>query len=95
MSQLSTVGSVHTTVARDDGITRVVYHATTVVEFDENVIILKTGGWFTNTTKTRMNQTSNQFGLGYSVYQKDFDWFVNFKGETIPFVGTMMLLHRN
>ncbi|KKL13496.1 hypothetical protein LCGC14_2525150 [marine sediment metagenome] len=70
----------------DDGIVNVVYHATHVVRvFPSGKIVLDTGGWRTVTTRTRMNQAANQFRLGYRVFQKDFGWFVEWKGETLPF----------
>jgi hypothetical protein len=74
MSQTQVVRGVATRVdyktGKDNLRTQVWYHSTCVVEFDKDVIKLCTGGWRTATTKTRMNQASNQFGLGYSVYQK-------------------------
>jgi hypothetical protein len=38
-----------------------------------------------------MNQASNQFGLGYQVYQKDWQWYVDFDGQTIDFHDGMEL----
>ena len=38
--------------------------------------MLDTCGWKSATTKTRMNQAANQFGLPYRVYQKDYVWYV-------------------
>ena len=91
MSQLNTIGSHKTTVATDDGFTRVTYHQTSVVKFNYNEIILNSGGWETVTTKSRMNQTSNQFDLGFKVYQKDFEWFVRWDGKDIPFEDNMII----
>lgn len=62
-----------------------VYHDTEVVLFDADTIILDHGGWRTSTTKTRMNQTATQYGLGFRVFQKDFDWFVSYRGLTVKF----------
>ena len=88
MSQTHTLGTVATRVERHGPNTEVYYHSTPVVAFDETAVLLRTGGWFTTTTKVRMNQASSQFNLGYHVYQKDFDWFViTPNGETHPFVG--------
>ena len=70
MAQLDRVGSVHTSVYTEDGYTRVVYHSTCVVKFNQDKIILNSGGWYTQTTKNRMNQASSQYNLGYQVYQK-------------------------
>ena len=90
MAQQYTLGKTSTTVATNEGITRITYHRTVVVAFDGNKITLDSGGWYTNTTKTRMNQASNQFELGFSVYQKDHIWFVKRPdGETVQFVDGM------
>lgn len=87
MSQTHTVGQRATTVARGtDGALRVTYHSTDVVTVHKNgSITLNTGGWRTATTKLRMNQASNQYGLGFQVWQKDFSWFVEWKGKSLPF----------
>ena len=71
--------------------THVTYHETTVVCFSETKIILRSDGYETVTTKTRMNQASAQFGLGYHVYQVDYTWFVDYNDETLPFVDGMSL----
>ena len=91
MTQLTQVGKVHTSVYTEDGFTRIRYHQTEVVKFSASEIILDSGGWQTFTTKNRMNQASNQYGLGYQVYQVDFVWYVDFKGETLEFVDGMTL----
>jgi hypothetical protein len=78
----------------DDGLTKVVYHSTPVVSFNEDRVILNTGGWQSATTKTRMNQASSQFQLGFDVSQKNYAWFVRFKGETIPFDDNTLTLER-
>lgn len=86
MGQTHTVGKHATTVSTgDDGKTRVTYHATDVVVFDADTIVLDTGGWFTVTTKLRMNQASSQLGLGYRVYQRDGLWYVDYHGITHNF----------
>jgi len=91
MAQMYRIGKHATSVFDDDGVMTVVYHDTAVVRFDEKKIILASGGWETQTTKTRMNQASNQFGLGYSVFQRNFEWFVEWKGEILPFHSGMVL----
>ena len=91
MAQQSRLGRTATTVATIHGMTCVTYHSTVVVAFDEETITLQSGGWRTATTKTRMNQASAQFGLGFTVYQEDFEWFVSHCQETVPFVDGMVL----
>lgn len=91
MSQVSRLGSKATTVATTDGMTRVTYHSTVVVAWDNDRIVLNSNGWHTNTTRTRMNQASNQFALGFTVYQRNYDWYVDYKGKTLDFVDGMEL----
>lgn len=91
MAQQHRVSGVATKIRQDGSYTVVSYHSTDVVKFNSDKIILDSGGWLTNTTKTRMNQTSNQYGLGYNVYQKNHNWFVRFKGKDIPFNDGMTL----
>ena len=38
-----------------------------------------------------MNQASLQYRLGLSVYQVNFSWYVDYKGDTIPFEDNMEL----
>jgi hypothetical protein len=47
------------------------------------MVILNTDGWKTPTTKTRMNQASAQYGLGYHVYQKAGQWYIQLDNGTV------------
>lgn len=69
----------------------VVYHSTRIVRWNATEIILNSGGWQTATTKKKMNQAANQFHLDFTVYQEDFNWYVTFKNEIIPFENNMVL----
>jgi len=91
MGQTQTIGKTATTVRCQDDLFVIRYHQTDVVTFDKHKIELDSGGWDTATTKTRMNQTSNQFGLGFQVFQKEFKWFVDFKDKTLDFFDGMIL----
>jgi len=93
MAQTQKVGKVFTSITKIDGNIVVKYHNTDVVAVNNGKITLKTGGWWTNTTKTRMNQASNQFGLGFHVYQKAGEWFVTYNGETIPFTDEKLTIN--
>lgn len=73
------------------GFTNITYHQTVVVSFSDSAVILRSGGYRTATTKTRMNQASNQFGLGYSVYQEKGDWYVRLVDRTLPFEDGMVI----
>ena len=64
----------------------VTYINTQIVEWRNGKITLRSGGWETVTTKRKMNQTSNQFALGFGVFQRDYKWFVDLpNGETVKF----------
>lgn len=94
MSQTHTVGSHKTTVAIEDDFAVVTYHSTQVVKWNDSQIVLNTGGHRTTTTKLRMNQASNQYNLGYRVYQKAFNWFVEYHGEVHEFTDHKLTLER-
>ena len=95
MARLNTIGRYKTRIFVDTaGLMTVKYRDTAVVKFDHEMIILNAGGWYTYTTKMRMNQASNQFKLGYRVYQKDVKWYVEYKGKIIRFDDDTVALTR-
>jgi len=96
MPSYSKVGSHKTSVKADmsKGILRVTYHSTDVVSVTPKTIRLNTGGWKTATTRTRMNQASRQYSLGYTVYQKNYSWYVEYKGKKYNFTGRTLRLRR-
>lgn len=75
-----------------NGATHYVYHRTAVVIVEKNGRIrLDSGGYRTATTKRAMNQASNQFKLGFRVWQRDGDWFVDWQGRDEIFNDGMIL----
>lgn len=94
MAQQDRIGRHMTSIYTQDGWTRVVYHETAVVSFSLSGkgIVLDTGGYFTPTTKTRMNQASRQFDLGYHVFQKAGKWYADHDGKTHAFDGDRLEL---
>lgn len=94
MSQTKEVRGTATHIGTENGDTVIRYHDTDVVRFNGAIITLNTGGYKTVTTKRRMNQASEQFSLGYAVFQRGGDWFVDFQGKTYPFADTRMTLAR-
>jgi len=84
MSRTNTIGTHKTSVFTEAGTTKVIYHDTAVVSFNSDTITLNTGGYFTRTTKLRMNQASNQFDLGFKVYQRQGTWYVDYLGDITP-----------
>jgi len=59
------------------------YHATEIVKTFKHkgrlFCTLDHNGWMGVTTKRKMNQAANEFGLPYGVHQKNNDWFVTTK----------------
>lgn len=93
MSRINEVGRVATSIVTENGITSVYYHGTPVVRFGGGKpVTLNTGGYFTVTTKRRMNQAANQYGLGFSVYQRSRQWYVDHNGRTLRFDGNVLTL---
>ena len=95
MARFDKVGSHKTTRSTNDQGQRTIrYHDIDVVAWDHQVIILRTDGFTTRTTKLRMNQAAAEYGLGYHVWQKDFKWYVDYEGETFDFNGLSLELTR-
>ncbi len=84
--------SANTSVVNADGILVVQLHGNKIAEIGDNFIRLFDGGWQSATTKSRLNAILAENGLpGESVFQKNFKWFVNMNGTTIPFFSGMRL----
>lgn len=84
MAQTEKFQGVQTqTIRNADGSLSGFYRGTEVCRKNaDGSVRLQTGGWLTATTKSRMNQFSNEFCAGrFSVYQKAGDWFVHFRGS--------------
>lgn len=82
------IGKHKTSVKRDGDTVTVRYWHTDVVTANllTGDVTLNTGGWQTTTTKARMNQTSVEYNMGFTVYQKDWQLFVRKNdGTEIPF----------
>ncbi len=80
------ISRYQTDVIESDGSGMVKYRNTVIVEWNAETITLRSGGWETVTTKRKMNQAANEFCLGFSVYQKNDDWFATLpNGETVTF----------
>lgn len=82
MPRMDKVSRNNTKILKDSrgGIVVMLYR-TPVVTVTEQNIILNTGGHWTATTKTRMNQASHEFKLGYYVFCRCGRWFVGVKGK--------------
>lgn len=91
MPRMNTIGKTATSVFAEGKWTKVVYHRTCVIKWTDKAIVLDSGGWRTATTKNRINQACNQFGLDCGVSQKNHEWFVHTSRGVIPFKDGMRI----
>jgi hypothetical protein len=91
------VSSYQTKINTYQGGGNVRYHKTDIVNWDDEHVILDTGHFQTVTTKRKMNQASNQFGLGVSVFQKNRLWYVSTKAGTFdwPSAQSIKVIERS
>ena len=67
-------------------------HGNHIATVKNNSIIIKDGGWQSNTTKSRLNALCYEFATGYKVFQKNWDWFVaDFHNNAVDFVDGIEL----
>ena len=60
-------------------------HIATVT--DKDLTLYSGGGWFTNTTKSRLNALIQEFVFkGSNIFQKNFNWYVRAFNTVTPFV---------
>ena len=71
----------------------VVLHRTAIAVYDHNTQALKlnSGGYTSNTTKSRLNAILQELIAGASVYQKNFNWFLNYNNQIHDFNDGMIL----
>ena len=91
MPRMDKLSNYRTTIIEDQYGGQVTYCSTAILVWGKRDVILSSGGWRTVTTKRKMNQASNQFGIGYGVYQRKGEWFVSWKGQELPFHDGMIL----
>jgi len=73
----------------------IVLHRTAIAVYDHNTQALKlnTGGWQSVTTKSRLNAILQGLIAGASVFQRDFNWFLNYNNVTHDFNDGMILVN--
>lgn len=58
-------------------------------------VVLRTGGYQTVTTRSRMNAALRLIDPALGIYQKKHEWFITgINGKVSPFIGNTMLLQR-
>ena len=79
----------NTAVVHQEHQTRVVLHSTPIAEIDWNSkqIVVRTGGWNTPTTKSRLNAIIRTFTASSGIYQLKGQWVL----AEEPFEGEMTL----
>jgi len=82
----------NTEVVACSNVSDVYLHGNLIARIGETWIELFDGGWQSVTTKSRLNAILSEFGIaGECVFQKNFNWFVNYNGSPIPFFSGMRL----
>ena len=70
-------------------------HLIATVCHNTNAIKLDSCGYTTVTTKSRLNALLQEVKYGCTVFQKNFDWFVRYAGQTQDFIDGMILIDAN
>ena len=86
--------SGNTQVITDNGFSRVFLHGNHIATYNHvtKELTLFDGGWQSNTTKSRLNALCNEFATGFSVFQKNWDWFISdFKNVKKEFVSNTIV----
>ena len=71
----------------------IVLHRTAIAVYDHKnqALKLNSGGYTTNTTKSRLNAILSELIAGARVFQRDFNWFLNYNNVTHDFMDGMIL----
>ena len=67
-------------------------HQIATVDHATNAVKVSSCGWQTVTTKSRLNAILSEVKYGCSVFQKQWNWYVSFRGQTQDFIDGMILL---
>ena len=67
-------------------------HQIATVDHNLKAVKLSSCGYTTNTTKSRLNAILDEVKYGCKVFQKNWDWFVNYNDQTTLFRDGMILL---
>ena len=79
-------------VIKETKMLKVKLHNTFVFCLSEGgVIVLNSGGYRTNTTKTAINRAFSQLNIDGQVSQVKGEWYVTFNGDKLKFQDSMTL----
>jgi hypothetical protein len=83
--------SGNTTVIFTEEKTEVLLHGNKIATIGDTFLQIFDGGWQSKITKSRLNAILKEHGHGASIFQKNFEWFVNDNGKDVPFESGMIL----
>ena len=71
----------------------IVLHRTAIAVYDHKnqALKLNSGGYTTNTTKSRLNAILDELMYGAKVFQKNWDWYLSYNNQTVDFWDGMIL----
>ena len=71
----------------------IVLHRTAIATYDHKTQALKlnSGGYTTNTTKSRLNAILDELMYGAKVFKKNWDWYLSYNNQTVDFWDGMIL----
>ena len=82
----------NTQVINSSNVSDVYLHGNLIARIGETWMELFDCGYQTKTTKSRLNALLSAFGMeGEYIFQKNFQWFINYQGAPIPFFNGMRL----
>ena len=82
----------NTEVISCSNVSDVYLHGHLIARIGETWIELFDGGYQTVTTKSRLNAILAEHGCpGEYIFQKNFEWFINYNNMVIPFFDGMRL----
>ena len=70
-------------------------HQIATLDHNTNALKLDSCGYETVTTKSRLNAILEEVKYGCRVFQKNFNWFVSYNGQTRNFWDGMILIDAN
>lgn len=90
-TQTQRISGVATTVKPENGWIVVRLYATDVIKINlaGRRAVLNSGGYRTETTKRRITQAMNQYGIPATIWQQAREWFVKTPSGTFPFKDGM------
>ena len=79
------------TILNRENLKEVVLHSTVVVSIHPNQIVLNSGGYRTNTTKTAINRALTQLDSPNRVVQIKGEWYLTDGVNEVQFVDNMAI----